>query len=84
MSLTLPIVHINGTSRDTLRAKYLDAYHKLLEFREAFACIEFHARDYYVQGPAAFSQARIERDRESQRLGDLMTYLEAHLIHLNP
>lgn len=81
---TLPSIHLNGTSREMLRSGYLDAYHKLLEFRESFAQIEFNARDYYVQGPAAFSQARTERDRELQRLGDLMTYLEAHLSHLNP
>lgn len=81
---TLPTVHLNGTSRKMLSIDYGNAYEKLIEFREAFASIEFNARDYYVQGPSAFSQARTERDREFQRIGDLMSYLEAHLLHINP
>lgn len=80
---TLPTVHLNGTSREMLRTDYRNAYEKLHEFREAFASIEFNARDYYVQGPAAYSQARTERDREFQRIDALMSYLEAHLSHIS-
>lgn len=82
MTLTLPSIHLNGSSREMLASGYHDAYRKLIEFRNAFAAIEFNARDYYVQGPTAFSQARTQRDCEHQRIGQLMTYLEAHLIHL--
>lgn len=82
MTLTLPSIHLNGTSRKMLREDYTKAYHALIEFRDAFQAIEFNARDYYVQGPDAFNQARTERDAQFQRIGDLMSYLEAHLIHI--
>jgi hypothetical protein len=82
MTPTLPSVHLNGTGRATLAADYGNAYRALVAARDAFASIEFHARDYYPQGPAAYSMARTERDIELHRMGQLMQYLEAHLIHL--
>lgn len=82
MTLTLPSIHINGTGRQMLSEGYLEAYRKLMDFREAFQAIEFNARDYYVQSSTAFTQARTERDAQHRRIGELMTYLEAHLLHL--
>lgn len=82
MTLTLPSIHLNGTSRQMLASGYHEAYRKLIEFRDAFASIEFNARDYYVQGPEAFSQARADRDTQFHRIGELMNYLEAHLLHI--
>lgn len=82
MTLTLPTVHLNGTSRQMLLDGYTEAYRKLIEFRDVFNKIEFNARDYYVQSDTAFAQARDQRDAERQRIADLMTYLESHLLHL--
>lgn len=82
MTLTLPSVHLNGTSRQTLLDGYTEAYRKLIEFRDAFNAIEHNARDYYVQGPDAYYKARDQRDAERQRIADLMRYLEDHLLHL--
>lgn len=81
-SLTLPTVHLNGTSRKMLADDYGTAYRALIQAREAFAAIEFNARDYYVAGPDAFSRARTERDCALQKFSQLIDYLEAHLIHL--
>lgn len=80
--LTLPSIHLNGTSRAMLTEGYLAAYHKLQEFKDAFRSIEFNARDYYVQGSTAFAKARTDRDIMEHKIGALMQYLEAHLIHL--
>lgn len=80
----LPTVHLNGTSRQMLFDDYNDAYKKLIEFRDSFHSIEFNARDYYVQSNTAFSAARAERDIMEHKIGSLMQYLEAHLIHLAP
>lgn len=82
MTLTLPSVHLNGTSREMLLDGYTEAYRKLIEFREAFARIECNARDYYVQGPDAYLRARNLREAQLQRIAELMRYLEAHLLHL--
>lgn len=79
---TLPTIHLNGTSRQMLLDGYTEAYRKLIEFRDSFNSIEFNARDYYVQGPDAFTKAREERDAQRQRIADLMRYLEDHLLHL--
>lgn len=81
-TLTLPTVHLNGTSREMLLDGYTEAYRKLIEFRDIFSKIEFNARDYYVQGPDAYYKARDQRDAERQRIADLMLYLEHHLLHL--
>jgi hypothetical protein len=80
--MILPSVHLNGTGRKTLLADYQAAYEKVIEFRDAFRSIEFNARDYYVQSPTAFSEARTQRDSQLNAIGRLMGYLEAHLIHL--
>jgi len=81
-TLTLPTVHLNGTSRKRLTDDYQAAYEKLIEFRDSFRSIEFNARDYYVQSNIAFSEARTERDIMEHKIGSLMQYLEAHIIHL--
>lgn len=80
----LPTIHLNGTGRQTLLDDYSAAYHKLIEFRDAFRSIEFNARDYYVQSNTAFAEARQERDIMEHKIGALAQYLEDHLIHLAP
>ena len=79
----LPTVHLNGTSRQTLLADYQAAYEKLTEFSDSFRSIEFNARDYYVQSDSSFYEARTERDLMEHKIGALMAYLEAHLLHLS-
>lgn len=79
---TLPTIHRNGTGREGLQRDYQAAYKALLAFRDAFATIEFNARDYYPQGSQAFYQARDERHLELERIRRLMVYLETHLAHL--
>lgn len=82
MTFTLPTIHLNGTSREMLASGYQEAYRKLIEFRDAFNKIEHNSRDYYIQGPDAYYKARDQRDAQRQHIGDLMQYLEAHLLHL--
>lgn len=79
----LPTVHLNGTSRERLFADYHTAYKLLCAATDAFADIEFNARDYYVQGDYAFNHARTERDNARAHFGALKEYLEAHLLHLS-
>lgn len=81
-TLTLPTVHLNGTSRKMLADGYHEAHRKALDLLEAFGSIEHNARDYYVQSPNAYSKSRAERDTQLDNIRGLITYLEAHLIHL--
>ena len=80
--LILPSVHLNGTGRKMLTEGYHNAYVALQAAIRAFNEIEFNARDYYVQPPGAWPQARTERDCASTHLHRVRDYLEAHLIHL--
>lgn len=78
----LPSVHLNGTSREALRDGYESAYRATAEAIDAFADNGFNARDYYVQGPNAYSDARAERDKHLKALNAALAYLEMHVEHL--
>jgi hypothetical protein len=80
--LTLPTVHLNGTSRATLSEGYFNAYRALQDAIRAFNEIEINARDYYVQPAGAWATAVTERDAAASHLRAVQQYLEAHLIHL--
>ena len=81
-SCPLPTIHANGTGAQTLYNGYQDARHRLLEAIRAFEAVEFNARDYYPQSPEAWTDARAERVAMAQKLGDVETYLIAHLVHI--
>jgi hypothetical protein len=81
---TLPTIHLNGTGRETLLAEYHAAYRAVLAARDAFHATTCNGRDFYPQGPDAYSQARTERDAVLNHFGAIQQYLEAHLIHLAP
>lgn len=80
--LTLPTVHLNGTSRKMLAEGYQRAYVAVVDAIRAFNEIKFHARDYYVQPEGAWTKARTERDCAAAHLRQVRDYLEAHLIEL--
>jgi hypothetical protein len=65
---TVPTVHLNGTSFTDLRDGYAAAYHAIDKAMDALAKAELNGRDFYVQGPAAYSQARAERDAAFSKL----------------
>ncbi|MCE2836890.1 MAG: hypothetical protein LW834_07995 [Cyanobium sp. 49614_E6] len=79
----LPTIHLNGTDRGTLLRGYQEAYRQLIQFRDAFKAIEFHSRDYYIQGDDAYARACDARREQTIRIGQLMQYLEAHLIEFS-
>ena len=78
MNYPLPTVHLNGTGREMLSSGYTAAFKALRGLEEAMYDIEFNARDYYVQGPEAFSQAQAERRRHLKALKELHEYLMEH------
>jgi len=77
-----PTVHLNGTSREMLSARYLKAWRELNNAIAAFNAIEFNCRDYYVQPAGAWAQATTERTEAGRKLQEVSQYLEAHLLHL--
>lgn len=58
--MMIPTIHLNGTSRDNLIDGICEIDNAL---RKALAAMESNgpnARDYYPQGPKAFTKARAE------------------------
>lgn len=82
MNITAPTVHLNGTGYKDLYAGYEAAYHAVRAAQEAIGNIEFNARDYYVQGPEAWSKAQDHRIEQRQALANVEEYLLQHLLSL--
>ena len=80
----LPTIHMNGTGRKDLCDGYMAAYKAARRAFDALCDVTCNARDYYVQGDNAYSEARDERDRQLYNLRDLIRYTEAHVAHLLP
>ena len=78
--MILPTIHTNGTSPEMLKEGYLEAYRAVTAADATLVAIEFNARDYYPQGPEAWTTARAERQHQLARLrciaAELMTVLE--------
>jgi len=81
--MILPTIHLNGSGKNALERDYQNARAKVRDALRAFEAIEFNGRDYYPQGPEAFTQARLERDFMARKLKDIDDYLEAHLEHIS-
>ena len=67
-SLTVPTVHLNGTSRDELLRQVQDAGQAVWQALDALAKASPNSRDYYPQGVLAYPAARGEHDRRCQAL----------------
>ena len=78
----LPTVHLGGTSHKKLSQDYEDAYYALKTFTKTFGHIEFNARDYFVQGPEAWTAAAEARIEMNEKIRDLVKYIEDHLESL--
>jgi hypothetical protein len=81
--MTLPTIHLNGTSRADLQSGWDNAAEKLHDFMEAFGSIEFNARDYYVQGPSAWTEASDARYDINRKIREIRDYIDAHRAHLH-
>lgn len=55
-----PTIHLNGTSAESLAQQYEHARNKVRDAIEALAHVDIHGRDYYLQGPRAYSEAVAE------------------------
>lgn len=56
----LPTIHSNGTDYETLGDQYGEARHEVLRAVKALERAAPHGRDFYPQGPDAYTQAHAE------------------------
>ena len=66
-----PTIHLNGSGRESLINQYHEAYMKLQEALVALRKIDVHGRDYYPQGPDAYSQASREHCKRMDAINEV-------------
>jgi transposase len=57
--MSVPTVHLNGTSQEELVSLRLDVVEAIRDAVVALRKAAPHGRDYYVQGPDAYNTARL-------------------------
>ncbi len=71
-----PTLHLNGTSKERLLIDYEKAHRAINTAMDTLNQIEFNARDYYVQGPTAWSEAVNEMRARFSMLAQIKSELE--------
>ena len=77
----LPTIHLNGSSAKSLTDDYSRARRAVQEASIALMSVDFNARDYYVQGPSAWTEAVKQRHDLYQHLSDVFDALHEHELH---
>jgi hypothetical protein len=77
----LPTIHLNGSSAQSLTDDYSHARRAVQEAITALMSVDFNSRDYYVQGPNAWTEAVRQREEIYQHLSDVFDALHEHELH---
>ena len=78
--ITLPIVHLNGTSARDLTEGYLECARAISEALGAIRKLEFNWRDYYPK-PGSWELARSEMVCRIESLEDMKGEFETIAMH---
>jgi len=81
-TLTLPTVHLNGTSRDGLLEGYIAAMDALRLAMKALQSAAPHGRDYYVQAGDTFCMAQNQHFTRLARLRETLDELNTLAEHV--
>lgn len=76
MTLSVPTVHLNGTSRDALMAEMMAAIEAVRNAETALNAMTWHARDFYVQPDGAWEVAREQQRQRALALDTVRVELE--------
>ena len=80
--MILPEPGLNGSNTGALANQYESLRIALDNALQSFAEVEFHLRDYVLQGDEACALAIRQREEISQKLRDCLSYAEKHSEHL--
>ena len=81
-AVTLPALHLNGTSADDLLEQQADVLAALEGLRQALAKATPNARDYYVVSETAYAEALAAHRAEFSVLEALVSRHEVIGLHL--
>ena len=73
--MRLPSIHSNGSGIDSLIKQYNELSTAFNNFAKKWEEIDFHARDYYIQGQEAWMEALSERRDQSENLMSVSRYI---------
>jgi hypothetical protein len=76
-----PTIHLNGTSAESLLDLYVEAGQRLNAALVALCEAYPNQRDYYVQAPSAFADAKREHDQRVTCLRGVLPDLQALAEH---
>jgi len=79
--MKLPTIHVNGSSAQTLAESYQFAATELASALTALENVDLNGRDYYPQGPDAWSQAQREHLERCQNLKKIIEQTQAIAEH---
>jgi len=77
----LPTIHINGSSAESLTKDYSHARRAVQEASIALMSVDFNARDYYVQGPSAWTEAVKQRHDIYEHLSAAFDAMQEHELY---
>lgn len=77
MSLTFPIIHLNGSSKSFLQEEYRLAARSVRATIDVVAKVYPHGRDYYPISPDALLSAQAEHAARLSKLREVAEELEA-------
>ena len=80
---TLPTIHLNGDSIESLRESHMKAYEALTDAINAAAEACPNSRNYYPQGNSSFLSARDEHVEILRNLYSAKSHFENLLVHLD-
>jgi len=77
MSMTLPTIHMNGTSEEALLGQLTDVSGHLRAALDAMSQATPNGRDYYPQGPSALAAAMTAHLDRRDRMNALKNEIDA-------
>jgi hypothetical protein len=83
LNLTLPTVHLNGTSRQALLDGYTHALAAIQAAQQALQQAAPNGRDYYPQGNHTINRATEEHVDRLRRLESIQRELNALALHVS-
>jgi hypothetical protein len=82
MNLVLPIIHLNGSSKQALVEQRVACAQALRNAGDALAAMSPNGRDYYPQ-PRLMEQAAAQHRRRAETLNALLTEIEQEMLAID-
>ena len=80
--MMLPTIHLNGTSRESLRKQISEAARAVATAMVALSDMAPHGRDYYPQGDSAYLMAVKEHKARAESLRSVYNELMMMVEHV--